>query len=55
VTSAEIAEAVARVTAEAPSSITGDLVVHALDANHDSLVTREEAESASVDTRCART
>jgi 2',3'-cyclic-nucleotide 2'-phosphodiesterase (5'-nucleotidase family) len=55
VTSAEIAEAVARVTAEAPSSITGDLVVQALDANHDRLVTREEAESASVDTRGAKT
>jgi 2',3'-cyclic-nucleotide 2'-phosphodiesterase (5'-nucleotidase family) len=43
VTAKEIAAAVARVTEEAPSSITGDLVLHAVDRNHDDAVSRDEA------------
>ncbi len=44
VTPDEIASAVARATHEAPSSIVGDLVVHALDANSDRQISRAEAE-----------
>lgn len=47
VTPAEVASAVARVTAEAPSLITVNLVVQALDKNDDDLVTRAEADEAS--------
>jgi 2',3'-cyclic-nucleotide 2'-phosphodiesterase (5'-nucleotidase family) len=45
VTAPEIAAAVARFTAEPPSAITANLLLHALDANHDERVSRSEAEA----------
>ncbi len=44
VTAAEIAAAIARVTDEAPSSIAANLVLAAVDVNHDRAVSREEGE-----------
>jgi 2',3'-cyclic-nucleotide 2'-phosphodiesterase (5'-nucleotidase family) len=46
VTEPEIAAAVARFTAEPPSEITANLLVHALDADHDQVISRHDAEIA---------
>jgi 2',3'-cyclic-nucleotide 2'-phosphodiesterase (5'-nucleotidase family) len=43
VTEAEVFAAVARVTEEPGSHVTAGLVIHALDTNHDLLISREEA------------
>jgi 2',3'-cyclic-nucleotide 2'-phosphodiesterase (5'-nucleotidase family) len=48
VTETEIAAAVARFTAEAPSEITADLVMHALDTDHDHTVSRSESDAVAV-------
>jgi 2',3'-cyclic-nucleotide 2'-phosphodiesterase (5'-nucleotidase family) len=45
VTPDEIAAAVARVNAEAPSPITADLILRTLDVNHDHVITKDEAEN----------
>jgi hypothetical protein len=49
VTESEIAAAVARVAHEAPSPITAGLVMHAIDANHDNAITRDEAKTADAE------
>ena len=43
VSASEIAEAIARVNAEAPSSVAAQLVLQALDVDHAGAITREEA------------
>jgi hypothetical protein len=48
VTAEEVAAAVARVNAEAPSPITADLIVRALDTNHDHVISRPEGAATSV-------
>lgn len=44
VTEPEIAAAVARFTAEPPSDVTANLLVNALDADHDHVISRHDAE-----------
>ena len=44
VTEPEIEAALARVTHEPPSHVAADLVLHAMDRNHDDVVSRDEAE-----------
>jgi 2',3'-cyclic-nucleotide 2'-phosphodiesterase (5'-nucleotidase family) len=46
VTELEIEAAVARATGDAPSAITAGLVIHAIDANHDESISRDEATAA---------
>lgn len=45
-TAPEVAAAVARVTAEAPSEVTAELVIRALDADRDDVLTRDETDAA---------
>jgi 2',3'-cyclic-nucleotide 2'-phosphodiesterase (5'-nucleotidase family) len=45
VTEPELEAAVAKMTAEAPSHVTADLVMHALDADHDQVISRADAET----------
>jgi 2',3'-cyclic-nucleotide 2'-phosphodiesterase (5'-nucleotidase family) len=47
ITPSEVASAISRTTAEEASQITVDLLLKTIDANHDSSISREEAESAS--------
>ena len=47
VTEGELEAAVARVTSEQPSHIVADLLIHALDADHDQLISRQDAESSA--------
>jgi hypothetical protein len=46
VTEPEVAAAVARFTAEPPSEITANLLIRALDTDHDQAISRREAEIA---------
>ena len=46
VTEPEVAAAVARFTAEPPSDVTANLLIHALDADHDQVISRLDAEVA---------
>jgi len=46
VTEAELEQAVARATGEAPSPITAGLLIHAIDTDQDRSISREEAERA---------
>lgn len=53
VTEAEVFAAVARVTAEAASHLTARLVIRAFDANHDLVISREEAAARAPETTAA--
>ena len=47
----ELAAAIGRVTKSAPSDITAELVLHAMDTNHDHALSREEADKADPHSR----